>query len=203
LWQLLYKTDSGTQQVEMTIKTVPLAHTNEDDFQTEQVLPIVGAHFVHDIYTAAVPVLLPALMAKLSLSLTLVGSLMAIMQLPALLNPFIGYLADKISLRYFVILAPAVTATLISSLGFASNYIAVAIILFATGVSVACFHAPAPAMIGRVAGKQVGKGMSFYMAAGELARTVGPLLAGGLGCFFYPISKIERYFRPYGAARQF
>jgi FSR family fosmidomycin resistance protein-like MFS transporter len=177
LWQLLYKTDSGTQQVEMTIKTVPLAHTNADDFQTEQVLPIVGAHFVHDIYTAAVPVLLPALMAKLSLSLTLVGSLMAIMQLPALLNPFIGYLADKISLRYFVILAPAVTATLISSLGFASNYIAVAIILFATGVSVACFHAPAPAMIGRVAGKQVGKGMSFYMAAGELARTVGPLLA--------------------------
>jgi FSR family fosmidomycin resistance protein-like MFS transporter len=161
----------------MTTKTVPLAHTNADDFQTEHVLPIVGAHFVHDIYTAAVPVLLPVLMAKLSLSLTLVGSLMAIMQLPALLNPFIGYMADKISLRYFVILAPAVTATLISSLGFASNYITVAIILFATGVSVACFHAPAPAMIGRVAGKQVGKGMSFYMAAGELARTVGPLLA--------------------------
>jgi FSR family fosmidomycin resistance protein-like MFS transporter len=32
-------------------------------------------------------------------------------------------------------------------------------------------------MIARSSGKQVGKGMSMYMAAGELGRTVGPLLA--------------------------
>jgi len=43
-------------------------------------------------------------------------------------------------------------------------------------VSVGAFHAPAPAMIGRLAGNQVGKGMSWYMAGGELGRTVGPLL---------------------------
>jgi FSR family fosmidomycin resistance protein-like MFS transporter len=66
---------------------------------------------------------------------------------------------------------------MIGSLGFATGYFELAIILFAAGISVACFHAPAPAMIGRLAGHQVGKGMSLFMAAGELARAVGPLLA--------------------------
>jgi FSR family fosmidomycin resistance protein-like MFS transporter len=99
------------------------------------------------------------------------------MQIPALLNPFIGYMADKVSLRYFVILAPAVTATLISSISFANSYIALVVIFLLTGISVAAFHAPAPAMIARISGQQIGKGMSFFMAAGELSRTIGPLLA--------------------------
>ena len=149
----------------------------ETEFQSEQVLPIAGAHFVHDIYTATVAPLLPVLIEKLSLSLTQAGTLTAILQLPAMLNPFIGYMADKVSLRYFVILAPAVTATLISAISFANSYWAVAILLFMTGISVAAFHAPSPAMIARVAGRKVGLGMSLYMGAGELSRTVGPLIA--------------------------
>lgn len=148
-----------------------------EQFQTGQVLTISGGHFFHDIYTAFVPALLPVIIDKLSLSLVMAGSLTAIQQLPGVLNPFIGYLADKISLRYFVILAPALTATLIGSLGLAPNYLALAIIFLLAGVSTAAFHAPAPAMIGRISGRSVGKGMSFFMAAGELARTLGPLVA--------------------------
>ncbi|MFQ5578050.1 MAG: MFS transporter [Anaerolineae bacterium] len=163
----------------MTAQTLPLTPPveAEEKFQTGQVLTIVGGHFTHDTYSAFVAPLLPLIIEKLSLSLTLAGTLVTFIQLPAVLNPFIGYLADKISLRYFVILAPAVTATLISLLGLAPNYAALAILLLAAGVSVACFHAPAPAMIGRISGRQMGKGMSFFMAAGELGRTVGPLLA--------------------------
>jgi len=76
-----------------------------------------------------------------------------------------------------VILAPAVTATLISSIGFAPSYFALAIILFVSGISVAAFHAPAPAMIAEISHKKVGLGMSLFMAGGELGRSVGPLLA--------------------------
>jgi FSR family fosmidomycin resistance protein-like MFS transporter len=161
----------------MSIQSVPITQTVEKDFKSEQVLPIAGAHFVHDIYTATVAPLLPVLIEKLSLSLTQAGSLTAILQLPAMLNPLIGYMADKVSLRYFVILAPAVTATLISAISFADSYWAVAILLFMTGISVAAFHAPSPAMIARVAGRKVGLGMSLYMGAGELSRSVGPLVA--------------------------
>lgn len=150
---------------------------DDSKFHTDQILSIVGGHFTHDTYTAFVSPLLPLLMQKMSLSLTAAGSLAAFIQLPALLNPFIGYFADRLSLRYFVIFAPAVTATLISSMGFAPNYWTLALLLFVTGISVAAFHAPAPAMVARISGKQVGRGMSYFMAGGELGRTVGPLVA--------------------------
>ena len=161
----------------MTAESIPLAKTTEEEFHTEEVLTISGGHFTHDIYTASVAPLLPVIIEILSLSLIAAGSLTAILQFPALINPFIGYLADRVSLRYFVILAPAVTATLIGSLGFVDSYYGLAIIFFITGISVAAFHAPAPAMIGRISGNQVGKGMSLFMAGGELARSVGPILA--------------------------
>ena len=43
----------------MTAETLPLAPARQEEFQTEHVLPIIGAHFVHDTYTAFIPALLP------------------------------------------------------------------------------------------------------------------------------------------------
>lgn len=146
-------------------------------YENSQVLTIASGHFVHDTYSAFLPTLLPLLIEKLSLSLTQAGTVSAITQLPAVLNPFIGYLADRISLRYFVILAPAATATLFSILGLAPDFLVLAILLFSAGVSTAAFHAPAPAIVTRISGSQLGKGMSVFMAGGELGRTLGPLLA--------------------------
>ena len=146
-------------------------------FQTERVFTIVGGHFIHDIYTAFLAPLLPLIIERLSLSFTLAGILTWALNLPAVLNPFIGYLADRLSVRYFVILAPAVSATLMSMLGLAPDYLTLFTLLLLVGVSIAAFHAPAPAMIGRMSGNQVGKGMSLFMASGELGRTVGPLIA--------------------------
>ena len=157
----------------MITQTIP----PKSRFQTERVLTIVGGHFIHDIYTAFLAPLLPLIIERLSLSFTLAGILTWALNLPAVLNPFIGYLADRLSVRYFVILAPAVSATLMSMLGLAPDYLTLFTLLLLVGVSIAAFHAPAPAMIGRMSGNQVGKGMSLFMAAGELGRTVGPLIA--------------------------
>ncbi len=92
-----------------------------DGFQTGKVVPIVGAHFVNDIYTAAIAPLLPVFIEKFRLSLTQAGFLTAIYQLPAIINPLIGYLADKKSIRYFVIFAPAVTGDDDQSFGFCAQ----------------------------------------------------------------------------------
>lgn len=146
-------------------------------FETGQVLTISLGHFVHDVFSGFLPALLPLLIQRLSLSLTLGGALSSFMQAPAVLNPLIGYVAERASLRYFIILAPGVTATLMTLTGIMPGYAPLALLLFGVGITIAAFHAPAPAMIARVSGRQVGKGMSIFMAGGELARTVGPLLA--------------------------
>jgi FSR family fosmidomycin resistance protein-like MFS transporter len=146
-------------------------------FQLNRVLTIVGAHFTHDTYTAFLAPLLPNLIEKLSLTYTQAGALSAFTQLPSILDPIIGYLDDKINLRIFVIFAPAITATMMSLLGIAPTYLTLIVLLFITGLSSATFHSIAPAIIARSSGTQVGKGMSLQMAAGELGRTAGPLLA--------------------------
>ncbi|MDT8307263.1 MAG: MFS transporter [Anaerolineae bacterium] len=161
-----------------------LAAGDLEEFQSGQVLTIAGAHFVHDTYSAFLAPLLPLIQERLGTSYAMTGSLAIFTQLPSLLNPFLGYLADKVSLRYFVILAPGVTATVYSLLGLAPSYLMLALLLFAGGITIAAFHAPAPAMIGRLAGNQVGKGMSIFMAGGELARSLGPMVAvAGVGWF--------------------
>lgn len=156
--------------------TIQDESSESKEFQTRDVLTIVTGHFVHDVFTAFVPPLLPLIREKLAADYAAIGGLAVFMQVPSLLQPFIGHAADRISLRYFIILAPAVTASVCSLVGMANGYALLALLLFVAGLSSAAFHAPAPAMIGRISGNRVGTGMSFFMAAGELGRTVGPLL---------------------------
>lgn len=148
-------------------------------FQAGPVLTMAGGHFIHDIFGGFTSPLLPLIIEKLDLSLTLAGSLVSFQQLPSLFNPFLGLLADRSSLRWLVVLAPTVTAVVMSSIGLAPTYAALAILLLVAGVSSAAWHVPAPVMVTQAAGQRVGQGMSFFMLGGELARTVGPLLAVG------------------------
>ena len=152
-------------------------NTADREFKSGPVLTIAAGHFVHDTYSSFLAPLLPLVIDKLSISLTLAGLLAACMQIPSLLNPFIGYLADKLRMRFLVIVAPALTATMVASMGLAPDYPSLVVIFLVAGLSIAVFHSPAPAMVARVSGNRVGRGMSLFMAAGELGRTVGPLFA--------------------------
>jgi FSR family fosmidomycin resistance protein-like MFS transporter len=145
-------------------------------FQWTKVLDISGAHMLHDIYSAFFAPLVPLLIDKLGLTYFLVGSLTVIQRIASLFNPFIGLMVDKKELRYFIILTPAITAITMSMIGMAENYFQLALLLFIMGWSAAFFHVPGPVLIKRVSGERTGLGMSFYMVAGELARSLGPII---------------------------
>jgi MFS transporter, FSR family, fosmidomycin resistance protein len=149
---------------------------NGDNFQTGKVATISAAHLSHDVFSAFLAPLLPLLIAKLNLSLSAVAILDIARKIPQLLNPMIGLLADRICVKYMVILAPAVTAICMSFLGLAPSFPVLFILLFVAGFSAAVFHVPGPVLIKRYSGANSGRGMSFYMFGGEMARTLGPLL---------------------------
>lgn len=146
------------------------------DFQTGRVASIAGGHAVHDTFTAFLPPLLPRFVETLSLSNTAAGSLSFFLQIPSLLQPVIGHLADRTALRWIVVLGPGVTATAMSLLGWAPGYWGLAVMLLVAGLSVAAFHATAPVAIGYLSGNRLGRGMGFWMVGGELGRTLGPLV---------------------------
>ncbi len=147
-----------------------------ENFQTSNVILISTTHLLHDIYTSFLSPILPLLIIKFNMSLFHSGILSVIQRIPSLFNPFIGILAERVKLRYFVIFAPAITTVVMGFIGVAPRYTILAILLFISGISSTMFHVPAPVMIKKVSGNRIGKGMSYYMLGGELARTLGPLL---------------------------
>ena len=147
-----------------------------DPNSKEQVYVVAGGHLFHDLYTSFLAPLLPTLVDNLSLSLTSAGLLTTFSRIPSILNPFIGYLADKAGAKYFVILSPAITASLMSLLGLAPNFYTLALILFFAGMSSTMFHAASPGLVASASSNRKGFGLSLFMAGGGLGRTLGPLL---------------------------
>ena len=146
-----------------------------EKFDTAAVTTMSLAHFVHDTYPAFLGSLLPLLIAKFGLSLGAAGVLVSVLRWSALIQPFLGVLADRTDPRYWVILAPTVTALGMSLLGLAPNYLALLVLLALTGLSHAAFHPAGGAQVTRMSGRSWGRGTSFWMTGGELGRAVGPL----------------------------
>jgi len=151
------------------------SNTNNSKFHFGNVVTVSLAHFIHDVYTAFLAPILPLIIDKLSISYFQVSLLKVIETLPSLLNPFIGILADRIRLRYLVITMPAITTIVMSLIGIAPVYSVLAVLMFSAGLSSTFFHVPAPVLVRKVSGDEVGKGMSFFMVGGEVARTLGPI----------------------------
>lgn len=149
---------------------------SKNKFQTGKVALLASSHMLHDIYSSFLAPLRPLLIEKFGITLALASLWDLIMRVPWFLNPFIGIIAERTAPRYFIIVTPAITAIAMSLLGVAPSFTIVCILLFTMGISSAFYHVPAPTMVRRLSGDQTGRGMSFYMFGGELARTAGPLI---------------------------
>lgn len=134
------------------------------------------AHFAHDLYPSFLGVLVPAVQAKLGVSLALASAMVPAQQLPSIVQPFLGYIADRTSRRWFVVLTPGIAAIALSSIGLAPHFVVVLLLLLVSGLASAAFHAPAVALVGEFGGQRLGRAMAIFMAGGEIARTVAPLL---------------------------
>ena len=149
---------------------------NNSKFKKSEVFTISCAHMLNDTYSSFLAPLLPLLIEKLDMSLSVSALLEIIRRIPTLFNPFFGLLVEKTGVKYFVIFTPAITAIAMSLIGLASSYSILFILLFVSGISAALFHVPSPVIIKEASGNRVGTGMSWFMVGGESARTIGPLL---------------------------
>jgi FSR family fosmidomycin resistance protein-like MFS transporter len=167
---------STTENVTIPNQTV-LVDPPPAVFQTGKVLVLSIGHFSHDVFTAFLSPLLPLIIQKLGISLTLAGTLASLQQLPSLIDPFLGLLADRGKLRWLIILAPTISAAGMSLAGLTGDYSILALLLVSVGFSTAIWHTAAPVMVKRVAGRQATRGLSYFMIGGSLAFSVSPLVA--------------------------
>ncbi len=145
-------------------------------FRAADVAVISAGHLFHDVYSAFFSPLLPLLISRYGMSISMAGILDFIRKSPSLINPLVGYIVDRGPFRYFVILTPAITAVSMSLIGSAPGVTVLMLLLFTAGLSSTFFHVPTPVMMKTVSGDRIGTGMSFYMLGGEFSRTLGPLV---------------------------
>jgi len=149
---------SSSQMEGLITQTITPAETPSQAFQTVNVLSVAGAHALHDMYTSFVAPLVPILIASLAITKTQAGLMIFFLQTPALFQPLIGRLVDRIGLKPVVYLAPAITAVGMSIAGVAPSYTVLAVILTLVGINSAFFHSVGSVMSGTLSGRSIGRG---------------------------------------------
>jgi MFS transporter, FSR family, fosmidomycin resistance protein len=135
------------------------------------------AHFTIDAYSSFFSPLLPLLVTKLQLSMTLVGTLVALASLSSSLSqPLFGLLADRIRRPWFVAFGPLTAALFLSCIGLAPSYGALVALLMLGGIGVAAFH-PQSAAISAGLSERRALAMSIFVTGGTLGFSLGPLFA--------------------------
>ncbi len=153
-----------------------LAEKSSSGFQTLKTALVSSAHLIHDTYSGCIAPLIPTLIERFALLKVEASLFLFLYQGVSILQPVIGHWADRVNLRKIALIAPAVTGIFISLLGTAPNFQTTLLYCFLAGISSASMHAILPALVGTYAGKDIGKGMSFWMVGGEMGVMIGPML---------------------------
>ena len=135
-------------------------------------------HAMVDFYANFLPILLPLLMLKFDLSLTMCGVLVMVASVTTnMLQPFFGYLMDKQNfspLLPYIVPAAAVPMCMV---GFAGNTMLLFVFVAVTGTAVAAYHPLSSILVGRTAAEGCGNGMmSYFIAGGNAGMAFVPLV---------------------------
>ncbi len=135
------------------------------------------AHFTIDSYSSFLTPLLPLLVRKLDLSLTMVGTLVALSSMSSsLAQPLFGVVSDRMRRPLFVAYGPLAAAVFLSPIGLAPSYAWLVTLLVLGGLGVAAFHPQAAATASELSPRR-GLAMSVFVTGGTLGFSLGPLLA--------------------------
>ena len=135
------------------------------------------AHFTIDAYASFLSPLLPLIVTKLHLTLTQVGTLVALSSLSSSLSqPLFGWLADRLRRPWFVAFGPLLAAVFLSAVGVASNFGMLAALVMLGGLGGASFH-PQGASLATALAERRALALSLFVTGGTLGFALGPLFA--------------------------
>ncbi len=142
-------------------------------------------HFTGDFYTAFISPLFPVFVDKLGLSLTQVGIIAGTMRLLAfIIQPTVGYLADRYQTRAFIFIGLSLTIVFIPLSGIAPNFWILLLCVALGSIGSSMFHPSVTGMVPVYAGTKAGFSMSVFNTGGTLAFGLGPLFITWYVAFF-------------------
>lgn len=133
-------------------------------------------HFTGDFYSSFFTPLLPVFVDKLGLTLAQVGLITGIVRfLSFIVQPVIGYLADRYETRSFVFAGLFLAFFFIPFSGIASNFQTLLIVLCLGSIGSSMFHPSTTGMVPLYSGNRAGFCLSVYNTGGTFAFALGPV----------------------------
>ena len=133
-------------------------------------------HFTGDFYSSFTTPLFPLFVQKLNLSLAQVGFIAGLNRFLAfIVQPSVGYLADRYQTRWFILGGVLLPMTFIPLSGIAPSFLMLLVCVSIGSIGSSMFHPSVTGMIPAYAGKKVGLSMSVFNTGGTLSFAVGPL----------------------------
>lgn len=140
------------------------------------IFALTGIHFIGDFYASWVNPLLPVFVDKFALSLTQVGLITALSRLLAfVVQPSVGYIADRSRTRIFILGGPLLAMTFIPLVGVAPSFWLLLVFISLGSIGSSMFHPTCAGMVSGYSGAHFGLSMSTFTLGGTLAFGVGPL----------------------------
>ena len=133
-------------------------------------------HFLVDCFSSALPTVQPVLVERFSLTLAQAGLLGGVWMLSSSFAqlPF-GLVSDRLQSRQFTVLSPVVAAVFLSSLGLATGFTAVVVLLIAGGLGTAAYHPHSTSQAGRLGAERKGIATAVFITCGTAGLGLGPL----------------------------
>jgi FSR family fosmidomycin resistance protein-like MFS transporter len=133
-------------------------------------------HFTGDFYSAFTTPLFPLFMEKLGLSLTQVGFIAGVSRFLAfIVQPSVGYLADRYPTRAFTMTGLLLTVVFIPIVRYCLGFWTLLLVIAVGSIGSSMFHPAVTGMVPLYAGNKAGLSMSIFNTGGTLAFGVGPL----------------------------
>ena len=133
-------------------------------------------HFTGDFYSSFTAPLFPLFVQKIGLSLTEIGIISGVMRLLAfIVQPSVGYLADRYSTRRFILLGVLMPVVFIPLSGISIGFWSLLVLVAMGSLGSSMFHPSITGLVPVYSGSKTGFAMSVFNTAGTLAFGIGPL----------------------------
>ena len=147
---------------------------------------VTTAHFINDGLDMVLPVILPILVEKFSLSFFQMGLIFTCYFISAsLLQPILGYASDVTGRKKLYLCGGLIIfAISLYLMQFAGNFIFTAAIAFTAGVGYSIYHPEGTAFIGYFVKERRGLGMGIHGIGGSAGRAFFPLITSTLASLY-------------------
>jgi FSR family fosmidomycin resistance protein-like MFS transporter len=133
-------------------------------------------HFTGDFYSSFISPLYPLFIQKMGLSLTQIGFISGVnLLLSFIVQPSVGYLADRYVTRNFILLGVLMPIVFIPLSGMTTGFWTLLLVIALGSIGSSMFHPSVTGMVPLYSGNKAGFAMSIFNTGGTLAFGVGPL----------------------------